>query len=363
MKIKKYLLIQAIKYNNKNVVNFTLSTFNTLDKMFSYLKKEKSVRSKDNKYLNDALTYAMESLKTDIVKLLVNAGADVNLLDKNKRNAIIHAVERLAISRNLILDPSKNLPEEMISHPIIEFLLGKGSEYDHTDEINTKKNHTLRSLSQNTQQKTEAQFMDDEIIYAEIDDFQDIDPLLQGSNLSSSIREKSKTQDKSSKQEPIYAKVDLDTKRRAREQKASETQGKSLEQEPTYAKVDFAAKRMAREQLAEDKKSKPVIVSIHFKDGRYVSLNHNPPLIPKDADNISNDSDFSAEEPYKPQQSVKNEILKTPPVTDIPCCKKGLVQERINHFKQLNEQAQKIEHKTRLTQITHRTARTGMTRG
>ncbi|VVC31246.1 Ankyrin repeat-containing domain,Ankyrin repeat, partial [Cinara cedri] len=304
--------------------------------MFSYLKKEKSVRSKDNKYLNDALTYAMESLKTDIVKLLVNAGADVNLLDKNKRNAIIHAVERLAISRNLILDPSKNLPEEMISHPIIEFLLGKGSEYDHTDEINTKKNHK-------TPCKTRKK---------------DIDPLLQGSNLSSSIREKSKTQDKSSKQEPIYAKVDLDTKRRAREQKASETQGKSLEQEPTYAKVDFAAKRMAREQLAEDKKSKPVIVSIHFKDGRYVSLNHNPPLIPKDADNISNDSDFSAEEPYKPQQSVKNEILKTPPVTDIPCCKKGLVQERINHFKQLNEQAQKIEHKTRLTQITHRTART-----
>lgn len=271
MQIKKYLLILAIKSNNKKIVNFTLSSFNTLDKIFSYFKKEKSVRSKNNKYLNDALTYAIENLNDDIVELLVNAGADVNLLDKNKRNAITHAIERLAISRNLILDPSKNLPEDIISHPIIQFLLKEGSEYNHTDEINIDRKHTNVEclLPPKSQQKTEEQFIDDKSIYAEIGDLQDTNSLLQEPSyaevdfaIASKVIEQkaSKTQGKSSKQEPIYAKVDFDAKRRAREQKASQTQDKSSKQEPIYAKVDFAAKKMAREQLAEDTKSKPVIV-------------------------------------------------------------------------------------------------------
>lgn len=46
MNIKKYLLIQAIKSNNKKIVNFTLNAFNTLDKIFSYFKKEKSAEVK-----------------------------------------------------------------------------------------------------------------------------------------------------------------------------------------------------------------------------------------------------------------------------------------------------------------------------
>ncbi|MBD0390910.1 ankyrin repeat domain-containing protein [Wolbachia endosymbiont of Pentalonia nigronervosa] len=341
MNIKKYLLIQAIKSNNKKIVNFTLSAFNTLDKIFSYFKKEKSVRSKDNKYLNDALTYAIKNLKTDIVKLLVNAGADVNSLDKNKRNAITHAVERLAISRNLILDPSKNLPEEIIFHPIIRFLLEKGSEYDHTDEINTKRKHTLvnieRPLPPTPQQKTEAQFMDNKIIYDKIDDLQDTNSL---------------------PQEPIYAEVNSAIESKVIEQKRSDMQDKSLEQEPIYAKADFAAKRMAREHRAEDKKSKPVIIGAHLKDGRYVSINHEQSLTPQDKDSISRDSGYISSE-EKPEKE---------PVKDTPCCKKGLVQEglvrkRINQFTQLSGQTQKIEPETRLTQITHQSARTGMMRG
>jgi ankyrin repeat protein len=136
MGIKSNLLVQATEYNDKRVVKFTLDLFDALGKLFSFArKKEPSHSREDNQHLNDALVVAIENLNSDIVELLVNAGADVNSLDKNNKNAITHAVEKLATSKGLSVDPSKNLPEEISSHPIVQFLLVKGSEYYSTDSV------------------------------------------------------------------------------------------------------------------------------------------------------------------------------------------------------------------------------------
>ncbi|MCA4774826.1 hypothetical protein IHO40_01455 [Wolbachia endosymbiont of Mansonella ozzardi] len=70
-----------------------------------------------------------------MIELLINAGADVNSLDKNNKNAIMHATEKLTTSKGLSVDLSKNLPEEIISHPIVQFLLVRGSEYYITDNM------------------------------------------------------------------------------------------------------------------------------------------------------------------------------------------------------------------------------------
>ncbi|MGL9689163.1 MAG: ankyrin repeat domain-containing protein [Wolbachia sp.] len=145
MGIKSNLLVQATKYNNKRVVKFTLGLFDALGKLFSPARKKEPFHSReDNQHLNDALVFAVENLNYDMVELLVNAGADVNSLDKNNRNAIMHAVEKLATSKGLSVDPSKNLPEEIISHPIVQFLLVRGSEYYITDNIDIEGRHASR---------------------------------------------------------------------------------------------------------------------------------------------------------------------------------------------------------------------------
>ncbi|MDM8335042.1 hypothetical protein [Wolbachia pipientis] len=79
--------------------------------------------------------FAIENLGYDIVELLVKSRADVKLLDKNNKNTITHAVEKLATSKGLSLDLSKSLPEEIISHPMRKFLLERGSEYYSTDSM------------------------------------------------------------------------------------------------------------------------------------------------------------------------------------------------------------------------------------
>lgn len=264
MGIKSNLLVQATKYNNKRVVKFTLGLFDALGKLFSPARKKEPFHSReDNQHLNDALVVAIENINSDIVELLVNAGADVNSLDKNNKNAITHAVEKLATSKGLSVDPSKNLPEEIISHPIVRFLLVRGSEYYITDNMDIEGQHASR-IKGNVGHSLQS-----EPIYAEIDGFGDDDSLSSG---YSSIKEL-RVQRKPIDSPHIYATVALAAKQGAQEQddehiyeeidnfrerenplyvsaEECKTQKKSIgssKQEPIYATVDLAAKRLERQ--------------------------------------------------------------------------------------------------------------------
>lgn len=228
MGIKSNLLVQATKYNNKRVVKFTLGLFDALGKLFSPARKKEPFHSRgDNQHLNDALVFAVENLNYDMVELLVNAGADVNSLDKNNKNAIMHAVEKLATSKGLSVDPSKNLPEEIISHPIVQFLLVKGSKYYSTDNMDIEGKYTL-SIKGNVghslqsdhiyeeipARNTETQpVYDDRHIYEKVDGFGDDDSLSSG---YSSIKEL-RAQRKSIDSPHIYATVGLAAKQGAQE--------------------------------------------------------------------------------------------------------------------------------------------------
>ncbi|MDR0288828.1 MAG: ankyrin repeat domain-containing protein [Rickettsiales bacterium] len=229
MGIKSNLLVQATKYNNKRVVKFTLDLFDALGKLFSSARKKEPFYSRgDNQHLNDALVFAVENLNYDMVELLVNAGADVNSLDKNNKNAIMHAVEKLATSKGLSVDPSKNLPEEIISHPIVQFLLVRGSEYYITDNMDIEGRHASRikgNVGHSLQpdhiyeeipaRNTETQpVYDDRHIYEKIDGFGDDDSLSSG---YSSIKEL-RAQRKSIDSPHIYATVGLAAKQGAQEQ-------------------------------------------------------------------------------------------------------------------------------------------------
>jgi hypothetical protein len=152
--------------------------------------------------------FAVENLNYDMVELLVNAGADVNSLDKNNKNAIMHAVEKLATSKGLSVDLSKNLPEEIISHPIVQFLLVRGSEYYITDNMDIEGRHAL-PIKGNVGHSLQS-----EPIYAEIDGFGDDDSLNSG---YSSIKEL-RTQRKSIDLPHVYAAVDLAAKQGAQKQ-------------------------------------------------------------------------------------------------------------------------------------------------
>ncbi|WCR59082.1 MAG: hypothetical protein PG978_000496 [Wolbachia endosymbiont of Ctenocephalides felis wCfeF] len=284
MGIKSNLLVQATKYNNKRVVKFTLGLFDALGKLFSPARKKEPFHSReDNQHLNDALVVAIENINSDIVELLVNAGADVNSLDKNNKNAITHAVEKLATSKGLSVDPSKNLPEEIISHPIVRFLLVRGSEYYITDNMDIEGKHASRikgNVGHSLQSEpiyeeipaknTETQpVYDDRHIYEKVDGFGDDDSLSSG---YSSIKEL-RVQRKPIDSPHIYATVALAAKQGAQEQddehiyeeidnfrerenqlyvsaEECKTQKKSIgssKQEPIYATVDLAAKRLERQ--------------------------------------------------------------------------------------------------------------------
>ncbi|MCM1001725.1 ankyrin repeat domain-containing protein [Wolbachia pipientis] len=229
MGIKSNLLVQATKYNNKRVVKFTLDFFDTLGKLFSFArKKEPSHSREDNQHLNDALVVAIENLNSDIVELLVNAGADVNSLDKNNKNAITHAVERLATSKGLSVNPSKNLPEEISSHPIVQFLLVKGSKYCSTDSMDIEGRHAS-SIKGNVGHSLQSEPIYEEIpakntetqpvyndrhTYEKVDGFGDDDSL---SSRYSSIKEL-RAQRKPIDSPHIYATVGLAAKQGAKEQ-------------------------------------------------------------------------------------------------------------------------------------------------
>ncbi len=284
MGIKSNLLVQATKYNNKRVVKFTLGLFDALGKLFLPARKKEPFHSReDNQHLNDALVFAVENLNYDMVELLVNAGADVNSLDKNNRNAIMHAVEKLATSKGLSVDPSKNLPEEIISHPIVQFLLVRGSEYYITDNMDIEGRHASRikgNVGHSLQSEpiyeeipaknTETQpVYDDRRIYGKVDGFGDDDSLSRGYSSIKELRAQRKPIDSPH----IYATVGLAAKQGAQEQddehiyeeisdgrerknplyvsaEECKTRKKSIDsskQEPIYATVDLAAKRLEKQ--------------------------------------------------------------------------------------------------------------------
>ncbi|MEY2393588.1 hypothetical protein [Wolbachia endosymbiont of Tettigetta isshikii] len=229
MGIKSNLLVQVTKYNNKRVVEFTLGFFNALGKLFSFgRKKEPSHSREDNQHLNDALVFAIENLNSDIVELLVNSGADVNSLDKNNKNAITHAVERLATSKGLSVDPSKNLPEEISSHTIVQFLLVKGSKYYSTDNMDIEGKYTL-SIKGNVGHSLQSEPIYEEIpakntetqpvyndmhTYEKVDGFGDDDSLSSGYSSIKELRAQRKPIDLPH----IYSTVGLAAKQVAQEQ-------------------------------------------------------------------------------------------------------------------------------------------------
>ncbi|WCR57811.1 ankyrin repeat domain-containing protein [Wolbachia endosymbiont of Ctenocephalides felis wCfeJ] len=275
MGIKSNLLVQATKYNNKGIVKFTLSLFKVLDKLSLSVRKKESLHSKENnQHLNDALVFAVENLNYDMVELLVNAGDDVNSLDENNKNAITHAVEKLAASKGLLVNPSKNLPEEISSHPIVQFLLVKGSEYYSTDSMDIEGGHAL-SIKGNVghslqsepvyeeipAKNTETQpVYDDRHIYEKVDGFEDDDSLSSG---YSSIKE-------------LIA------------------QKKSIDPPHKYAQVDFAAKQGVTELDDEH-----IYEEIdHFRDDEHIyeEIDHFR------RDDNSLDSGYSSIERYTTQQ-------------------------------------------------------------
>ncbi|MGL9731503.1 MAG: hypothetical protein ACR5KX_01555 [Wolbachia sp.] len=229
MDIKSNLLIQAAKYNDKRVVKFTLGLFDVFGKLFSPARKMEPFHSReDNQHLNDALVFAVENLNYDMVELLVNAGADVNSLDKNNRNSIMHTVEKLATSKGLSVDPSKNLPEEIISHPIVQFLLVRGSEYYITDNMDIERRHASRIMGnvghslqsepiyeEIPAKNTETQpVYDDRRIYGKVDGFGDDDSLSSGYSKIKELIAQRKPIDSPH----IYATVGLAAKQWAQEQ-------------------------------------------------------------------------------------------------------------------------------------------------
>ncbi|WP_264703494.1 ankyrin repeat domain-containing protein [Wolbachia endosymbiont (group A) of Volucella inflata] len=134
-------LIKSVKNNNIKNVKFALSLYDTLNSFRKFFSKTMSFKNtgsfdiNNNQALNQALGRATDH---KIMELLINRGADIHSIDENGKNVIIRVIENLAESKNLKLDSEKNLPAEIILHPIVSFLLGKGAEYYSTDDLNVE---------------------------------------------------------------------------------------------------------------------------------------------------------------------------------------------------------------------------------
>ncbi|MGL9761672.1 MAG: hypothetical protein ACR5LB_05740 [Wolbachia sp.] len=140
----------------------------------------------------------------------------------------MHAVEKLATSKGLSVDPSKNLPEEIISHPIVQFLLVRGSEYYITDNMDIERRHASRimgNVGRSLQSEpiyeeipaknTETQpVYDDRRIYGKVDDFGDDDSLSSGYSKIKELIAQRKPIDSPH----IYATVGLAAKQGAQKQ-------------------------------------------------------------------------------------------------------------------------------------------------
>ncbi|WP_259348707.1 hypothetical protein [Wolbachia pipientis] len=134
-------LIKSVKNNDIKGVKLTLILYDALNSFRKFFSKTMSLKNtgsfdiNNNQALNQALGHATDH---KIMELLINRGADIHSIDENGKNVIIRVIESLAESKNLKLDSEKNLPAEIILHPTVSFLLGKGAEYYSTDDLNVE---------------------------------------------------------------------------------------------------------------------------------------------------------------------------------------------------------------------------------
>ncbi|MDX5510141.1 MAG: hypothetical protein O7158_02535 [Wolbachia endosymbiont of Lasioglossum morio] len=229
-------LIKSVKNNDIKGVKLTLILYDALNSFRKFFSKTMSLKNtgsfdiNNNQALNQALGHATDH---KIMELLINRGADIHSIDENGKNVIIRVIESLAESKNLKLDSEKNLPAEIILHPTVSFLLGKGAEYYSTDDLNIeaiqqKPPRTFEYKSKNTSYDA---LPSKEPIYAEVYDAKVSNSLGENGYLSIS-------------EEPIYCTIDdLSEQKKPTSLKQKEPEQSS---EPIYARVDLSKKRAER---------------------------------------------------------------------------------------------------------------------
>lgn len=93
-------LIKSVKNNDIKGVKLTLSLYNTLNSFRKFFLKTMSFKNtgsfdiNNNQALNQALGDAVRSLDHDLMKLLINAGANVNAIGSDSIGSVIYKYER-----------------------------------------------------------------------------------------------------------------------------------------------------------------------------------------------------------------------------------------------------------------------------
>lgn len=284
MGIISKFLISSAKNNDIKGVTFALAfdkTLKSFKNFFLAINPFSNARSFDinnNQSLDHALKYAAKNLNCEMTSVLINSGANIHSVDENGKNIITHAVENLAISKDLKLETAKNLPGKIVLHPIIQLLLSEGAEYYSTDDLNIEPNITqsIRDSSQPPRKpprifeykSSESECKShntEEPIYSEIEDFVVHGSLDDSGYLSTS-------------EESLYATID-DLSEQEKPVVLQQQKEPKETIEPIYAKVNFAAKREAREKKANgtencrksnksmEKLTKHAIAGIYLKEG------------------------------------------------------------------------------------------------
>ncbi len=208
-----------------------------LDNVLSYFGRKESSHSK--KYLDDALFCAIGNLNYDAVELLINSGADVNSLNKDNKNSINYAIKEIVLFKKRTLNPLKNLLAEINSHPIYQLLLNKGSELSSPDQISIFELSISDSISIEGEPiyAEVSDVLKNEPIYAEVSDVLKNEPIY--AEPSYALKSESICHEVSNEynNEPTYGKI---------RNSLDKTQNKSSKGEPIYATVNYAAKRKAR---------------------------------------------------------------------------------------------------------------------
>ncbi len=256
-------LIKSVKNNDIKGVKLTLILYDALNSFRKFFSKTMSLKNtgsfdiNNNQALNQALGHATDH---KIMELLINRGADIHLIDENGKNVIIRVIESLAESKNLKLDSEKNLPAEIILHPTVSFLLGKGAEYYSTDDLNIeaiqqKPPRTFEYKSKNTSYDA---LPSKEPIYAEVYDAKVSNSLGENGYLSVS-------------EESIYAEI-YDSHKKSTENLSLEDSGYlSISEEPIYCTIDDLSeqkKPTSLKQKEPEQSSEPIYARVDLSKKR-----------------------------------------------------------------------------------------------
>ncbi|EAL59358.1 hypothetical protein ACT91P_02760 [Wolbachia pipientis] len=256
-------LIKSVKNNDIKGVKLTLILYDALNSFRKFFSKTMSLKNtgsfdiNNNQALNQALGHATDH---KIMELLINRGADIHSIDENGKNVIIRVIESLAESKNLKLDSEKNLPAEIILHPTVSFLLGKGAEYYSTDDLNIeaiqqKPPRTFEYKSKNTSYDA---LPSKEPIYAEVYDAKVSNSLGENGYLSVS-------------EESIYAEI-YDSHKKSTENLSLEDSGYlSISEEPIYCTIDDLSeqkKPTSLKQKEPEQSSEPIYARVDLSKKR-----------------------------------------------------------------------------------------------